>query len=104
MTTERFKNTWQPPIDSYAKFSFYLDLNELKQQIRKEAEQEHAKMCESCIHKVSKEDIDAIRADAIEDCKKIAMADCTSSCEYPFQPDCIECMCNKFDKLKEKDK
>lgn len=44
-----------------------------------------------------------IKAEVIDECKKIATADCTSSCEYPFQPDCIECMCNKFDKLKEQD-
>lgn len=36
-----------------------------------QAEKEHKAMCETCIHKVSKEDIDAIKADAIEKCAEI---------------------------------
>ena len=34
MTIEQFKNNWQPQMDSYARFSFNLDLKELVQQIR----------------------------------------------------------------------
>lgn len=36
-----------------------------------DAEKEHTEMCNSCIHKVSKEDIDAIRADAIDEVIKV---------------------------------
>lgn len=37
---------------------------EAHKQGKAEAEEEHKKMCESCIHKVSKEDIEQIKADA----------------------------------------
>lgn len=42
-----------------------------------------------------------IRADAIDECKKIVMAECTTTCEYPFSPNCVECISNKMEKLKE---
>ncbi len=38
---------------------------------RKDAEAEHEAMCESCIHKVSAEDIQAIKDSAIEKCAEI---------------------------------
>ena len=41
------------------------------------------------------------RADAIEECKKIVMAECTTTCDYPFSPNCVECMSNKMEQLKE---
>ena len=37
MTIEQFKNNWQPQLDMHARFSFNLDLKELKQQIRADA-------------------------------------------------------------------
>lgn len=42
-----------------------------------------------------------VRADAIDECKKIVMAECTTTCDYPFFPNCIECMTNKMEQLKE---
>lgn len=33
--------------------------------------------------------------------KKIVMAECTTTCEYPFSPNCVECISNKMEKLKE---
>lgn len=42
-----------------------------------------------------------IRADVIDECKKIVMAECITTCEYLFSPNCIECMTNKMEKLKE---
>lgn len=45
---------------------------------RAEAEEEHKTMCETCIHKVSKEDIEQIRASAIDDVvKKLAESEDT---------------------------
>ena len=41
------------------------------------------------------------RTDVIDECKKIVMAECTTTCEYSFLPDCIECMCRQFEQLKE---
>lgn len=41
------------------------------------------------------------REDAIDECKKIVMAECTTTCEYPFFPNCVECMTNKMEQLKE---
>lgn len=68
MTIEQFKNNWQPQMDGYARFSFNLDLKELVQQIRADAEAEQKAMCESCIHKVSADDIKAIRDSVIDEC------------------------------------
>lgn len=42
-------------------------LKELVQQIRTDAEAEHKAMCESCIHKVSADDLKTIKYDAIEE-------------------------------------
>lgn len=42
-----------------------------------------------------------IRVDVIDECKKIVMAECITTCEYLFSPNCIECMTNKMEKLKE---
>ena len=41
------------------------------------------------------------RADAIDECKKIVMSECTTTCDYPFFPNCVECMTNKMEDLKE---
>lgn len=43
------------------------NLAEHDAKIRKQTLEEHKAMCDSCIYKVSKEDIDAIKADAIEE-------------------------------------
>lgn len=67
MTIEQFKYNWQPQMDGYARFSFNLDLKELVQQIKTDAEAEQQNMCESCIHKVSADDIKAIRNSAIDE-------------------------------------
>lgn len=42
-----------------------------------------------------------IKEKAIDECKKIVMAECTTTCEYPFSPNCVECMSNKMEQLKE---
>ena len=44
------------------------------------------------------------RAKTIDECKKIVMAECTTTCEYPFSPNCVECMTNKMEQLKEQKK
>ena len=49
---------------------------EIEEKIRAEAEAEHRAMCETCIHKVSKEDIDAIRESAIDECIKTIIDYC----------------------------
>lgn len=41
------------------------------------------------------------RAKTVDECKKIVMAECTTTCEYPFSPNCVECMTNKMEQLKE---
>lgn len=52
-------------------------IEELIENVRNKADKEHKEMCNSCIHKVSKEDIDAIRADAIDEFENKILGNCS---------------------------
>lgn len=61
-----------------------------------EAETEHDKMCETCIHKVSKEDIEQIKVDAIEEFINAYMSEeekCWENCDKDLDEDfcCLKC-------------
>lgn len=63
-------------------------LREHDKRIRAEAEKEHNKMCDTCIHKVSKEDIEQIKAEAIYEA--IHIGDCSYT-------DCWDCAFGEAD-------
>ena len=70
-------------------------------QGKSDAEETHKAMCDSCIHKVSKEDIDAIRADerakVLDECKQI-MKDYTSAFVGTYY---YNLLIDKFEQLNE---
>lgn len=87
--------------------------------IRKQTLEEHKAMCDSCIHKVSKEDIDAIKADTIDDCIKVVGGNIKSYVNVVFDKnipitdralcrkaknELIEDIVKQLEQLKEQDK
>ncbi len=65
-------------MSKYQEIAQMLDANAIQNTVdaynkgRADAEAEHKAMCESCIHKVSADDIKAIRADAIDEIYQLA--------------------------------
>lgn len=70
MTIERFKNTWQPPMDSYERVCFNLDLKELEQQIRTEVIDKCIDILYEVTPQTIDEKLDMVFINALQDLKE----------------------------------